>query len=139
MTFRFDLPGGARTVSIADVPDGPGPASLKENRDSESLARDPAGRGWWVGYETTNQIWLYDRTFRRTLMWHDFGNARWPFNLGIEAMIADPGRLRLVPELAHEVVDVANRRAVSRPLRGVGSSISDMTRLPDGRIVMLLA
>ena len=138
VTFRFGLPGGDPTVSIADVPDGPGPATQKENRDSESLARDRAGRGWWVGYETTNQIWLYDHDFKRTLMWHDFGDARWPFNLGIEAMIDDPGRLRLVPELAHEVIDVANRRAVSRPLRDVGSSISDMTRLPDGRVIVLL-
>ena len=137
--YRFAIPGRSRQeVVISELPGGPGSPDLKENRDSESLARDPQGRGWWIGFETRNQIWLYDRSFGRALGHIDFGEERWPVNLGTEAMLADPGRLTLVPELAHEVVDVANGKAVSRPLRDVGSNISDMVRLPDGEMLILL-
>ncbi|MEO5641097.1 MAG: esterase-like activity of phytase family protein [Sphingomicrobium sp.] len=136
--YRFPRPGtGPARVAISELPDGPGSAHLKVDRDSESLARDPFGRGWWVGFETNNQLWLYDRDFRKALGRIDLGAARWPKNLGIEAMLAEPTGLTLVPERAHEVVHVANRRAVSESLSGVGSNISDVVRLPDGEIIVL--
>ena len=138
--YRFSPPRkGPATVAIAELPDGPGSPSWKVDRDSESLARDPGGRGWWVGYETNNQLWLYDRDLRRPLRRIDFGTERWPQNLGIESMVAGPGdRLTLVPELAHEVVRVSAGRATSSPLTGVRSKISDAVRLPDGELIVLL-
>ena len=137
---RFARPSvGPAIVRISELPGGPGSPRFKVNRDSESLVRDAAGRGWWVGFETRNQLRLFDPGFTRTLGTIDFGEDRWPENLGIEAMIAGTGeRLILVPELAHGVVTVANGRARSEPLTGVGSKISDMARLPDGEMLVLL-
>jgi hypothetical protein len=137
---RFASPSaGPAIVRIYEFPGGPGSPRFKVNRDSESLVRDATGRGWWVGFETRNQLRLFNPGFTRTLGTIDFGEDRWPENLGIEAMIAGTGdRLMLVPELAHEVVTVANGRARSEPLTGVGSKISDMARLPDGEMLVLL-
>lgn len=137
--YRFAPPGqGPATVAIFDLADGPGSASRKVDRDSESLAPDPLGRGWWVGFETNNQLWLYSRDFSRALGKIDFGRKRWSKNLGIEAMLAGRGGLTLVPELGHEVVLVGNGKAVSEPMAGVGSNISDMVRLPDGEMIVLM-
>ncbi len=138
---RFAPPGwrGAGKATLTDLVAGPGSPLLKENRDSESLARDPDGRGWWVGFENHDQLWLYDPAFQRPLHRILFGRGRWPKNLGLEAIIAMPGgRLRLLPELAEEVVDVGVGRAVSRPMRGTGSRISDAASLPGGVTLVLL-
>lgn len=139
VAFRFSPPGlGNGRVAIADVGDGPGSPLLKQNRDSESLARDPYGRGWWVGYEGRNTVWLYDRGFRRRLGSIEFGKKRWPRNVGIEAMLADRGHLILLPEGGGELVDVAQGQARPSPLRGTDSRISDTVRLPDGTVLVLL-
>ena len=139
VTFRFSPPGhGDGQVAIADVGDGPGSPLLKQNRDSEALARDPYGRGWWVGYEGRNTVWLYDRSFRRRLGSIEFGKKRWPRNVGIEAMLADPGHLILLPEGGGERVDVAQREARPSLLRKTDSHISDTARLPDGTVLVLL-
>lgn len=138
--YRFLPPGqGPGTVAISELPDGPGSPSRKVDRDTESLARDPGGRGWWVGFETNNQLWLYDRDLRRSLRRIDFSAKRWPQNLGLESIVAGPGdRLTLIPEIAQEVVSISANHATSRPLSGVGSKISDAVRLPDGEILVLL-
>ena len=139
VTFRFAPPGqGDGQVAIADVGDGPGSPLLKQNRDSEALARDPEGRGWWVGYEGRNIVWLYDRGFHRRLGSIEFGKKHWPRNVGIEAMLADPGHLILLPEGGGERVDVAQGEARSSPLRGTDSRISDTARLADGTVLVLL-
>lgn len=139
VTFRFSPPGqGDGMVAIADVGEGPGSPLLKANRDSESLARDPRGRGWWVGYEGRNTVWLYDGDFRHRLGSIDFGKKRWPRNVGIEAMLTDPGQLILLPEGGNERVDVMNGQARSSPLRGADSRISDAARSPDGTVLVLL-
>lgn len=139
VVFRFPRPGdGPPTVEIADLPDGPGSPASKTDRDSESLARDTRGRGWWIGFETSNQLWLYDRDLTHALGSLRFGRKRWPFNRGIEAMLAEPDRLEVVPELAHEVVFEAGSKAASEPLGGVGSDISDMVRLANGETIVLM-
>jgi len=137
--YRFSPPGLAPgTVAISELPDGPGSALSKVDRDSESLARDAFGRGWWVGFETNNQLWLYAPDFSRALGKIDFGRKRWPQNLGIEAMLSGRSGLMLVPELAHEVVRASPGKVVSQPLAGVGYNISDMVRLSDGEMIVLL-
>ena len=65
--IRFPKPGSPATALIHDLADGPGIGRFKRNRDSEALARDPAGRGWWVAFEKRHQLWLYDPDFRRVL------------------------------------------------------------------------
>ena len=139
VTFRFSAPEqGDGSIAITDLGDGPGSPLLKQNRDSESLARDPYGRGWWIGFEGRNSAWLYDRDFRHRLGAIDFGKKRWPRNVAIEAMLADPGRLILLPEGGGERVDVAQGQARSSPLHGTDSRISDAARLPDGTVLILL-
>lgn len=137
--FRFDFPGpGSRSVAISELPAGPGSPRFKENRDSEALAADSSDGGWWVAFETRNEIWHFDAAFRRPTERLLFGRKRWPVNLGIEAMVADGDRLTLIPELAHEVVTVVGGKDYSRPLTGVCSKISDAVRLPDGKILVLM-
>ena len=137
--FRFSPPGaGPATVAASELPGGPGSARLKRDRDSESLARDPYGRGWWVGFETNNQLWLYDTSFHRAIGHIDFGRNRWPRNLGLEAMLVERAGTTLVPELAHEVVTLGAGRARREPLTGMRRNISDMVRLPDGEVLVLL-
>ena len=47
----FDPPATRRpTAEVKDLRIGPGNFGKKWRRDAESLARDPYGRGWWVGY-----------------------------------------------------------------------------------------
>ena len=55
---------------------GLGPSGRKWARDAESLARDPRGRGWWVGYEQRHSLWLYDDGFGRALASIDLRTAR---------------------------------------------------------------
>ena len=139
VTFRFSPPGqGNGSIAIADLGDGPGSPLLKQYRDSESMARDPFGRGWWVGFEGRNTVWLYDSELRHRLGAIDFGKKRWPRNVGIEAMLADPGHLIQLPEGGGERVDVAQGQVRSSPLRGADSRISDTARLPDGTVLVLL-
>ena len=61
---RFERPGAAFPRAwVADLRVGPGPWGRKWARDAESVAADPHGRGWWVGYEQNHSVWLYDRHF----------------------------------------------------------------------------
>ena len=138
VVVRLPLPGAGTRMAIGDLPGGPGSPDLKQNRDSEALARDPLGRGWWVAFERHNQLWLYDRGFRRALGVIDLGRRRWPDNRGIEAMLAERGRLTLVPELARELVKVGNGQAASAPIADAGSMISDAAQLPGGELLVLL-
>ena len=49
--IRLPMPGAGGRATVRDLPAGPGNSSFKSNRDSEALARDPEGRGWWVAFE----------------------------------------------------------------------------------------
>ena len=79
VVVRFPKPRqqAARAV-IGELPGGPGAPGFKVDRDSEALVRDPLGRGWWVAFETSNELWLYDKDFLRALQHIRFGKARWP-------------------------------------------------------------
>lgn len=137
---RFSPPASAAegVVTISELPDGPGSPLIKENRDSEALVADPLGRGWWVAFEQHHQIWFYDPAFRRGRRVVDFGRKRWPRNLGIEALLVEPGRILAIPEQGREVVELTSGRVSSLPLRSAGSRISDAARLATGEMVLLL-
>jgi hypothetical protein len=136
--IRFARPTGrSLTAVIRDVPTGPGRPGFKRHRDIEALVPDPSGRGWWAAFENHNQLWLYDRDFSRALGRIDFGRRRWPHNKGIEAMLAEPGGLLLLPEGGTDVIRLSLGRARRSPLGNPVGRLSEAVRLPDGRILVL--
>src|SRR3546814_21009152 len=76
---------------FTNLPDGPGAGWEKLDRDSESLAVDPATGDHWVGFENSNEIWRYDAGFTRALG-HVAPPAmhNWPDNGGAESLVRLP-------------------------------------------------
>lgn len=132
---RFRKPGRGQSAFVRDLPAGPGIPQLKVDRDSEALARDPAGRGWWVAFEHWHQLWLYDRGFNRALARIDLGADRWGPNTGVEAMVVDARGFSLFRETAEEWLRVERGRVRSHALASRYGWLSDAVRLPDGRIL----
>jgi hypothetical protein len=136
--LRFPRPSAGRVqVLVSELPGGPGNAGFKYNRDSEALVADPLGRGWWVAFETRNQLWLYDRGFARALRRVDFGKARWRRNQGVEGLAPARSGLLLFPENGNGVLLWTGRRAIRLPLKRPLGQISDAARLPGGRLAVL--
>lgn len=133
---RFARPGSVRNpaVALAEVPGGPGNAAFKYNRDSEALAADPGGRGWWVSFENRNALWLYDRSFRRVRAQVTIDRLRLGGNRGVEAMIAEDRSLLLFAENGDEAAVLGE--AGGRRIKGLRGWIGDAVRLPDGRIIV---
>ncbi|RST29890.1 hypothetical protein HMF7854_02925 [Sphingomonas ginkgonis] len=127
---------GPAVVHSLDLVDGD-PAA-KRDRDSEALVRDPDGRGWWVGFENRHAVAFYDRNW--TQRWRlRLLKTGWSKNRGIEALLAEPGRLTAISEDATEVLTIVGSKVTRARLQGSGGYlISDSTRLPDGRIVVIL-
>ncbi|MDQ3145171.1 MAG: esterase-like activity of phytase family protein, partial [Pseudomonadota bacterium] len=120
-------------VRFHDLPAGPGDGRRKSSRDSESLLRDPLGRGWWVGYETRHSLWLFDWGFTRSLgqRWLD---VDWARNKGAEALAADQmGTVFALPESGGNAVAADGGRGFAAP-RGT----ADAARLADGRLALLV-
>jgi hypothetical protein len=132
---RLPRPGRRRQALVQDLPAGPGNSRFKVNRDSEALARDPAGRGWWVAFEQWHQLWLYDPAFRRALAHIELGSERWGPNTGIEAMVADNRGLTLFREPADEWLRIEGRTLRRHRMTSRYGSLSDAARLPDGRVL----
>lgn len=129
---------------------GPGRGWSKEDRDSESLAIDPASGGAWVGFERANEIWRYDPALQ-----HGEAHrapremAEWWANSGAESLarfpdgtfvaIAERTRGPLRPALLF-LGDPAERatrivRFGYRPPAGYDPS--DAAVLPSGDLVVL--
>jgi hypothetical protein len=130
-------PGEAGRATIRDLPAGPGNASFKYNRDSEALARDPQGRGWWVAFERWNQLWLYDAGFRRALARLDLGAGRWPANAGIEGLAVQGRDLVLFPESGTEWLVAGDGRTSRHQMANDFGSVADALRLPSGRLLLV--
>jgi len=130
VVVRFAPPGTSKRLRIAlhDLPGGPGSPLHKSARDSESLLADPAGRGWWVGFESRHSLWLFDRTFGRVLAQRRL-DVDWSSNRGGEALVADAARVMVLPENGGAAVG-------GTMIAPTGSA--DATRLPDGRLVLLI-
>ena len=136
--IRFARPwGGAVPATIRDLPTGPGRPGFKRHRDAEALTRDPAGRGWWVAFENHHQLWLYDHNFSQALGHIDFGQGRWPHNQGIEAMVAEPGGLLVLPEAGTTVIRLRGWQMRQSPLGNPLGRLSEAVKLTDGRILVL--
>jgi hypothetical protein len=129
---RFPKPGTARPMAqIDELPAGPGNPGFKRNRDSESLARDRNGRGWWVGFENRNQLWLFDSRFDRVLARGRIGSG-WP-RTGFEAIAQSDGEMLLIPESGHKLLSASPGRSQWLPLPV--APVSDAVTLPDGSLL----
>ena len=126
--FAPPVPANRLRIALRDLPDGPGRASRKAGRDSESLLADPRGRGWWVGFEFHHTMWLYDRDLRRVLARRAL-KVEWSSNRGAEALVAGSTGVMALPE-------DGGHAAGGTLIAPVGTS--DATRLPDGRLVLLV-
>jgi len=150
--IRFVLPAGRgrEPVRLVPLPDGPGPATRKSNRDTESMLI--GGRWLWAGFERHNMIWRYRRSdLAATARARPEAMRRWRGNAGPEAMarLAD-GRFLVLAEGADdgrptsEAVlfdgDPAEPRTRALPLsyrRVPGYRVTDAALLPDGRLMLL--
>ncbi|MCM8731021.1 esterase-like activity of phytase family protein [Hephaestia sp. GCM10023244] len=152
--FRMGRDGRIADPQFINLPDGPGAGWEKFDRDSESLAVDPATGDHWVGFENSNQIWRYDAAFTRAL-----GHAvppamqHWPENGGAESMIRLAsggfiviGEMARWPKRRNRVALRFDGDPIATPNRGFrfglvvppGFAPSDATLLPDGRMLVLL-
>ena len=130
VAVRFAPPdeSGAMRFALRELPGGPGSANRKAARDSESLAPDGSG-GWWVGYENRHSLWRFDHYFRSVIESRRL-DVDWPANSGAEALVRGPGGgVMALPELGG--------RAAGGAI-GAPAWTSDATRLPDGRLVLLI-
>ena len=136
--LQFNKPSaGPLRARIGELPGGPGSAGFKVNRDAESLVRDRSGRGWWVAFETRNELWLYDCRFEKALTRVRFGRDAWPRNRGIEAMAVGRDGLLVMPERGGSVVELRGRSVRTLPIENPFGRISDSTRLPSGELVIV--
>lgn len=150
--MRMEETGRISDVSFADLPDGPGPGWSRDDRDSESMARDPKTGKIWVGFERANQIWRYSADLRRVeAIAEPLAMTLWRRSSGPETMIRlkngtfiilpESGRGRGVPARALLFPgDPTNpdARPVSftyKPPKGFRPT--DAAELEDGRIIIL--
>jgi len=135
---RFDLPTTSQPKAVLqDLRIGPGGFGKKSARDAESLARDPRGRGWWVGYEQRHSLWLYDEDFTRAAAAIDLRDLGWRDNRGAEALLAERDSLLVLGENGRDAVAVG-AAGLRRLGMEAGAEIADAARAPDGSAWLLL-
>ena len=136
--IRFDFPTKQRpTAWLADLRIGPGPWGKKWSRDAESLAPDPGGRGWWVGYEQIHSLWLYDPTFQRAIRSINLDRPDWWDNRGAEGLVADGDGLLVTAENGRDAMRVSETSIERLPLVA-GADVAEAARAPDGSAWILL-
>lgn len=150
MQFDLDEKGRARRIRFVDLRDGPGVGWSKDDRDTESLAMDPASGRAWIGYERFNQIWRYAPGFARAeAAAAPPAMADWPTNSGAEAMARlRSGRFVVIAEAPGADGTHAGLLFAGDPTRGERPvrfryaaprwfRVTDMAELPDGRLLIL--
>lgn len=138
VVIRLPRPGsGGQVATFRDLPAGPGPARFKAGRDSEALALDSSGRGWWVTFENRHAAMLFDRNFTRVESRIGLSGFGWRANKGAEGAISGPAGLRLFPEAGDEMVRLTERGIERLALANPYGRVADVTTLPDGRVVVL--
>jgi hypothetical protein len=149
--FRFGVPTGVRgELTVGPLPDGPGPATDKANRDAEAMVVH--GNHAWIGFEGENEVWRYARNGSNA----EARSAppamrRWSANGGSEAMVRLPdGRFILFAESSYRpdgsteaiIFSADPTRPGTRAERfgyaaPKGYRITDAALLPDGRLLFL--
>ena len=146
--------GNPVAVEAGALPYGPGTGWLKRDRDSESLAVDPATGRIWIGFERANAIWRYAPGFARAEAQVRPPEMRgWPDNAGPETLVrlrdggfvivAERGKKRRYarPGLLFARDPVAN--VGEKPLKFTfrpppGYDPSDAVELPNGDLLVLV-
>lgn len=148
-------------LRFGNLPAGPSIGWQKQDRDSESLARDPRTGALWVGFERYNQIWRYAPDFTRAEGYvAPRAMAGWPRNGGAESLARMPdGRFVTISEEA--TATKAERRGLKiakkvtrqglifagdplrfRPRRFLyqvspDHDVADAAALPDGSLIVI--
>ena len=151
--FRLDGRGRVGDAAFARLPAGPGTGWDKRDRDSEAMAVDPRSGQRWVAFERANAIWRYGGDFTRAeRMVRPRAMREWRSNGGPESMARlHDGRFVVIAETARRgqgpgrdaLVFAGDPTLVERPAFGFrylppeGFDPSDMTQLPDGRLLVL--
>lgn len=135
-----------RHHAFGALPDGPGTGWAKIDRDSESMAVDPATGRIWVGFERVNAIVRYAADFARAeRIAYPREMRRWPSNSGAETIVRlRSGRFVVMSELkkagsllfaGDPVAGARSTWFMYQPPRGFRPT--DAAELPDGRLVVL--
>jgi hypothetical protein len=136
--IRFGKPGGGRAeAQVRDLPEGPGDERYKRDRDSEAIARDPGGRGWWVAFENNNQLWLYDPAFERALERIAIPEAGLTWNTGIEGLASAARDLLLLPESGGRLLRLGTAGWSELPFAFPARRVSGATTLSDGSLLVI--
>jgi len=150
--FRLNDAMRASDYRIGALPAGPATGWSKRDRDSESLAVDPATGDLLVGFERYNGIWRYNGTLTRSRRARAPREMRgWPKNGGPEAMAPLPGgRFAVFSEDAdargggkralvfdRDPTDAAAKAYRFRFHPPAGYLPTDAAMLPDGRLLVL--
>ena len=155
LRFRMGTDWRPREATYANLPTGPSIGWQKQDRDSESLAIDPTTGRAWVGFERWNTIGRYAPGLARgERLAMPRAMDAWPDNGGPEAMvrlrdgrfmvISESGRPKGGPRGGRDALVFAGDptvrtrpafRFVYRPPRHYDPS--DVTELPDGRLLVL--
>jgi len=136
--IRFNRPSTNRPrAAIHDLRSGPGRFGNKWSRDAESIARDPQGRGWWIGYEQRHSLWLYDEQFDRTLAGIDLKRPNWRDNRGAEGLLIQGGRLLVLAENGRDAVRIEDGQPQFLKLHS-SADVAEGALAPDGSAWALL-
>lgn len=133
-----------RGLRFDNLPAGPGVGWDKRDRDSESMATDPASGRIWVGFEYHNAIWRYAPGFARAEAQRlPKAMAPWPDNGGPESMARLPdGRFVVIGEERHvptrrwrgsEAARLQSRDALIFPGDPIATRPARFSYLPEGR------
>lgn len=152
--FRMGADWRPHALRFANLPAGPGTGWEKRDRDSESMATDPASGRIWTGFESRTAIWRYAPGFARAeRASRPWAMRRWPGNGGPESLVrTHDGRFLVLAETARYKGRRGTRTGLVfardpvddprpafafayRPARGYHPA--DATELPDGRILVL--
>jgi hypothetical protein len=152
LSFRMARIGRIEDVQFGRLPDFPGRLGIKADRDSESMAIDPASGDIWVGFEVFNAIFRYSPGFGRATAHRAPPEMQsWPLETGPESMVRlRDGRFVVISENAKvkggakeallfpgDPTDPANVpiRFSYRP--PAGYQATDAAELPDGKLIVL--
>lgn len=144
-------------AAFGDLPAGPGTGWSKIDRDSESMSVDPKDGSVVTGFENSNMLWRYTPDFARALgSSAPRAMATWPANEGAESFAFLPrkrwgggaitiGEQDPWPGAKGRAAIRFTGDPITQPNRGFRFSYvppaqydpSDLTVLPDGRMIVL--